>query len=196
MWGGVTLAYRKRMQDSPAYRLNHEEVTKALEEGITFAETLDPVEAVPDSAWALSEGSNLHHLGFWSDDVPLVEPPEVEPLEVEPLEEGAAAAPPIAPVPRTGPLPLSFAQQRLWVLDRMELVTLDYRPRTKFDPKPWVWGPGDGLRYSAFELTVEPHRATPGELAELRHEVEDTDEFVRRFLPCAGSGQRGLAGVA
>ncbi|MDH4065843.1 MAG: FAD-dependent oxidoreductase, partial [Acidobacteriota bacterium] len=25
-WGGVTLAYRKRLQDSPAYRLNHEEV--------------------------------------------------------------------------------------------------------------------------------------------------------------------------
>ncbi|MEO8185075.1 MAG: FAD-dependent oxidoreductase, partial [Deltaproteobacteria bacterium] len=47
-WGGVTLAYRKRMQDSPAYRLNHEEVTKALEEGIAFAETLDPVEAIPD----------------------------------------------------------------------------------------------------------------------------------------------------
>lgn len=47
-WGGVTLAYRKRMQDSPAYRLNHEEVTKALEEGIAFAENLDPVEAVPD----------------------------------------------------------------------------------------------------------------------------------------------------
>ena len=47
-WGGVTLAYRKRMQDSPAYRLNHEEVSKALEEGIAFAENLDPVEAVPD----------------------------------------------------------------------------------------------------------------------------------------------------
>jgi NADPH-dependent glutamate synthase beta subunit-like oxidoreductase/NAD(P)H-flavin reductase len=47
-WGGVTLAYRKRMQDSPAYRLNHEEVSKALEEGIVFAENLDPVEAVPD----------------------------------------------------------------------------------------------------------------------------------------------------
>jgi NADPH-dependent glutamate synthase beta subunit-like oxidoreductase/NAD(P)H-flavin reductase len=47
-WGGVTLAYRKRMQDSPAYRLNHEEVTKALEEGIAFAENLDPVEAIPD----------------------------------------------------------------------------------------------------------------------------------------------------
>jgi NADPH-dependent glutamate synthase beta subunit-like oxidoreductase/NAD(P)H-flavin reductase len=47
-WGGVTLAYRKRMQDSPAYRLNHEEVTKALEEGITFAENLEPLEAIPD----------------------------------------------------------------------------------------------------------------------------------------------------
>jgi NADPH-dependent glutamate synthase beta subunit-like oxidoreductase/NAD(P)H-flavin reductase len=52
-WGGVTLAYRKRMQDSPAYRLNHEEVTKALEEGITFAENLDPVEAVPDEFGAV-----------------------------------------------------------------------------------------------------------------------------------------------
>jgi NADPH-dependent glutamate synthase beta subunit-like oxidoreductase/NAD(P)H-flavin reductase len=52
-WGGVTLAYRKRMQDSPAYRLNHEEVTKALEEGIVFAENLDPVEAVPDDFGAV-----------------------------------------------------------------------------------------------------------------------------------------------
>jgi NADPH-dependent glutamate synthase beta subunit-like oxidoreductase/NAD(P)H-flavin reductase len=47
-WGGITLAYRKRLQDAPAYRLNHEEVSKALEEGITFAENLDPLEAVPD----------------------------------------------------------------------------------------------------------------------------------------------------
>ena len=37
-WGGVTIVYRKRLQDSPAYRLNHEEVIKALEEGIGFAE--------------------------------------------------------------------------------------------------------------------------------------------------------------
>jgi NADPH-dependent glutamate synthase beta subunit-like oxidoreductase/NAD(P)H-flavin reductase len=47
-WGGVTLAYRKRLQDSPAYRLNHEEIAKALEEGIVFAENLEPAEAVPD----------------------------------------------------------------------------------------------------------------------------------------------------
>src|SRR5438445_7654433 len=47
-WGGVSLIYRKRLQDSPAYRLNHEEVQKALEEGIDFIECMNPVEAVPD----------------------------------------------------------------------------------------------------------------------------------------------------
>jgi len=30
-WGGVTIAYRRRMIDSPSYTLNHEEVAKALE---------------------------------------------------------------------------------------------------------------------------------------------------------------------
>ena len=47
-WGGVSLVYRKRLQDSPAYRLNHEEVQKALEEGINFIECMNPIEAVPD----------------------------------------------------------------------------------------------------------------------------------------------------
>ncbi len=47
-WGGVSLIYRKRLQDSPAYRLNHEEVQKALEEGIDFVECMSPTEAVPD----------------------------------------------------------------------------------------------------------------------------------------------------
>jgi NADPH-dependent glutamate synthase beta subunit-like oxidoreductase/NAD(P)H-flavin reductase len=41
-WGGVTIAYRKRLIDSPSYTLNHEEVEKALEEGIRFAENLTP----------------------------------------------------------------------------------------------------------------------------------------------------------
>ncbi len=41
-WGGVTIAYRKRLLDSPAYTVNHEEVAKALEEGVRFAEGLDP----------------------------------------------------------------------------------------------------------------------------------------------------------
>ncbi len=53
-WGGVSLVYRKRMVDSPAYRLNHEEVAKALEEGIRFIENLSPTEAVSDEYGAVS----------------------------------------------------------------------------------------------------------------------------------------------
>jgi NADPH-dependent glutamate synthase beta subunit-like oxidoreductase/NAD(P)H-flavin reductase len=41
-WGGATIAYRRRMVDSPSYTLNHEEVAKALEEGIVFLENLTP----------------------------------------------------------------------------------------------------------------------------------------------------------
>ncbi|MBK7660811.1 MAG: FAD-dependent oxidoreductase [Betaproteobacteria bacterium] len=52
-WGGSTLAYRKRMIDSPSYTLNHEEIEKALEEGIRFAEGLTPVRIETDRAgWA------------------------------------------------------------------------------------------------------------------------------------------------
>jgi NADPH-dependent glutamate synthase beta subunit-like oxidoreductase/NAD(P)H-flavin reductase len=46
-WGGATIAYRRRLVDSPAYR-NHEEVTKALEEGIRFAEQLTPLAVEVD----------------------------------------------------------------------------------------------------------------------------------------------------
>jgi NADPH-dependent glutamate synthase beta subunit-like oxidoreductase/NAD(P)H-flavin reductase len=44
-WGGATIAYRRRLIDAPSYTLNHEEVAKALEEGVQFAEELTP-EAV------------------------------------------------------------------------------------------------------------------------------------------------------
>jgi NAD(P)H-flavin reductase len=47
-WGGVTIAYRKGMNQSPAYTRNHEEITKAFEEGIYYAEGLDPKEARVD----------------------------------------------------------------------------------------------------------------------------------------------------
>ncbi|MFL6334642.1 MAG: FAD-dependent oxidoreductase [Pyrinomonadaceae bacterium] len=53
-WGGVSIVYRKRLIDSPAYRLNHEEVSKALEEGINFIENMSPAEAVPDEHGAVS----------------------------------------------------------------------------------------------------------------------------------------------
>lgn len=42
-WGGVTIAYRRSMQESPAYINNHEELKKALEEGIYYSEGLEPI---------------------------------------------------------------------------------------------------------------------------------------------------------
>ncbi len=47
-WGGVTVAYRKGMNASPAYIRNHEELIKATEEGLYYAEGLDPIHAVLD----------------------------------------------------------------------------------------------------------------------------------------------------
>ena len=47
-WGGVTLAYRRRMADSPAYLRNHEEITQALAEGIHYLEGVEPLAAVLD----------------------------------------------------------------------------------------------------------------------------------------------------
>jgi NADPH-dependent glutamate synthase beta subunit-like oxidoreductase/NAD(P)H-flavin reductase len=41
-WGGATLAYRRRLVDAPSYTLNHEEVAKAFEEGVRFAEGMTP----------------------------------------------------------------------------------------------------------------------------------------------------------
>jgi NADPH-dependent glutamate synthase beta subunit-like oxidoreductase/NAD(P)H-flavin reductase len=47
-WGGVTLFYRKGINDAPAYRQNHEEIAKALEEGIALAEGMSPLGAETD----------------------------------------------------------------------------------------------------------------------------------------------------
>jgi NADPH-dependent glutamate synthase beta subunit-like oxidoreductase/NAD(P)H-flavin reductase len=52
-WGGVSLVYRRAMSDSPAYRLNHEEITKFFEEGVRFIERLSPVACIPDEHGAL-----------------------------------------------------------------------------------------------------------------------------------------------
>jgi NADPH-dependent glutamate synthase beta subunit-like oxidoreductase/NAD(P)H-flavin reductase len=48
-WGGVTIAYRRRLIDSPSYTLNHEEVEKAMEEGIRFSEGLTPTRIDQDA---------------------------------------------------------------------------------------------------------------------------------------------------
>ncbi|MHB8416560.1 MAG: FAD-dependent oxidoreductase [Myxococcales bacterium] len=49
-WGGVRIVYRRGLTESPAYRLNHEEVLKSLEEGIRYVERMSPVEAMADAA--------------------------------------------------------------------------------------------------------------------------------------------------
>lgn len=51
-WGGVTIAYRRRLVDAPSYTLNHEEVAKAMEEGIRFAQCLAPEEVEVDASGA------------------------------------------------------------------------------------------------------------------------------------------------
>ncbi len=47
-WGGATVAYRRRLVDSPSYTLNHEEVAKAMEEAVRFAEGLTPAAVETD----------------------------------------------------------------------------------------------------------------------------------------------------
>ena len=77
-WGGVAIVYRKRLLDSPAYRLNHEEVIKSLEEGIAFVECMSPSAAVLDDCGhvrALRCTRMTWAEGKWSDSGEVVEFP-------------------------------------------------------------------------------------------------------------------------
>ncbi|MBK8540185.1 MAG: FAD-dependent oxidoreductase [Ardenticatenia bacterium] len=47
-WGGSSIVYRKTLQEAPSYRNNWEEVEKAFQEGIRFAEGLSPVAVEVD----------------------------------------------------------------------------------------------------------------------------------------------------
>jgi len=53
-WGGVTLVYRRQLTQAPSYALNHEEVTKALEEGITILEEAVPQHVITDKYGAVA----------------------------------------------------------------------------------------------------------------------------------------------
>ncbi len=48
-WGGATVAYRRKLAQSPAYTLNHEEIQKAMEEGVRFAQELAPLAVEVDA---------------------------------------------------------------------------------------------------------------------------------------------------
>jgi NADPH-dependent glutamate synthase beta subunit-like oxidoreductase len=52
-WGGVKILYRKKIQDSPAYKLNHQELNKAFEEGVEFIENIEPLEIEIDNFGAV-----------------------------------------------------------------------------------------------------------------------------------------------
>ncbi|AIL13602.1 hypothetical protein IM40_09115 [Candidatus Paracaedimonas acanthamoebae] len=47
--GGATILYRKNLTDAPSYRLNHEEVFKAMQEGVKFLLDALPLEVIVDS---------------------------------------------------------------------------------------------------------------------------------------------------
>jgi NADPH-dependent glutamate synthase beta subunit-like oxidoreductase len=47
-WGAVKIVYRKRMQDSPAYKNNYYELEQALKEGVLYMENLSPEEFLLD----------------------------------------------------------------------------------------------------------------------------------------------------
>ena len=58
-----TIAYRRRLIDSPSYTLNHEEVAKAMEEAVRFAEGLSP-HAVEVDAFGHASGMRLRRAGW------------------------------------------------------------------------------------------------------------------------------------
>jgi NAD(P)H-flavin reductase len=59
-WGGATIAYRRRLIDAPSYTLNHEEVGKAMEEGVRFAAGLTPL-AVELDRFGHAAGLRVKH---------------------------------------------------------------------------------------------------------------------------------------
>jgi NADPH-dependent glutamate synthase beta subunit-like oxidoreductase/NAD(P)H-flavin reductase len=66
-WGGATIAYRRHLIDAPSYTLNHEEVAKAMEEAVRFAEGCSPVAVEVDSfghaaGLRVRRGDGLEHV--------------------------------------------------------------------------------------------------------------------------------------
>ncbi|WP_321967878.1 FAD-dependent oxidoreductase [Burkholderia cepacia] len=61
-WGGATVAYRRKLSESPAFTLNAEEVEKALEEGIFIVESVEPV-AIEVDRFGAASGATFRHSG-------------------------------------------------------------------------------------------------------------------------------------
>jgi NADPH-dependent glutamate synthase beta subunit-like oxidoreductase/NAD(P)H-flavin reductase len=84
----VKILYRKKMQDSPAYRLNHQELEKAMEEGIEFIENISPIEIKTDSyGWV--EGLKCDDQNFFSCKTVLIAAgtsPNISPITEDGLQ--------------------------------------------------------------------------------------------------------------
>jgi NAD(P)H-flavin reductase len=77
-WGGCAILYRKKLTDSPAYRLNHEEVVKCFEEGVRFIEKMSPKAALADERGALRAVTferQIEENGKWRNSGEIVEFP-------------------------------------------------------------------------------------------------------------------------
>jgi NADPH-dependent glutamate synthase beta subunit-like oxidoreductase/NAD(P)H-flavin reductase len=78
-WGGSSIIYRKSLLDSPAYRFNHEEIIKTLEEGVFYVENMSPVECIPDEYGAVKaikfERQKKNEQGKWRGTGEIVEFP-------------------------------------------------------------------------------------------------------------------------
>ncbi len=72
-WGGVTILYRKRLQDSPAYRINHEELHAAFQEGILYRPCVQPqkimVDAQGEVCGVMVHPMRLDEAGVWHETV-------------------------------------------------------------------------------------------------------------------------------
>ncbi len=53
-WGGVSIVYRRRMQDSPAYRLNYHELKCAMAEGVRYVAMQAPHKVLVDACGRVS----------------------------------------------------------------------------------------------------------------------------------------------
>lgn len=66
-WGGARVVYRKDITDAPAYRLNHEEVELAMEEGIEFITDASPIGVEIDK-YGHAEALRCQVSGVWDQE--------------------------------------------------------------------------------------------------------------------------------
>ena len=104
-------------------------------------------------------------------EVPLrrfMEAPTLRDLAAAVAETGTAARPPLRPVPRDGDLPLSFSQERLWVLDQLEPGSPAYnmafavRLEGPLDVAALGWSFGEiARRHEALRTVFAQHEERP-----------------------------------